>query len=200
MTRRLPASLALAAGLLLASSAAAAQHLALAPESRLWVEGTSTVRNWNCKAPGVTATINADGERDAAKDVLKGEKGIAGVTLIVAVPMMNCNDNDTMNEHMRKALKATEFQAITFRLARYEIATGAAGLQATLSGTLLLGGVEKPIEFPVDVADGGAGKLRVTGSAIVKMKEFDLKPPSLMLGTMRVGNDITVKFDLLLNP
>ena len=200
MTRRLPVSLALAAGLTLASSRVSAQHLALAPESRLWVEGTSTVRNWNCKAPGVTATINADGERDATKDVLKGEKGIAGVTLIVAVPMMNCNDNDTMNEHMRKALKASEFQAITFTLARYEIAKGTVGLQATLSGTLLLGGVEKPIAFPVDVTDGGAGKLHVTGSALVKMRDFDLKPPTLMLGTMRVGNDITVKFDLFVNP
>ena len=200
MTRRLPVSLALVAGLTLASSPVDAQHLSLAPESRLWVEGTSTVRNWNCKAPGVTATITGDADRDATRDVIKGEKGIAGVTLIVAVPMMNCNDNDTMNEHMRKALKASEHQAITFKLARYDIAKGTAGVQATLSGTLLLGGVEKPIEFPVDVADGGAGKLHVTGSAIVKMKEFDLKPPSLMLGTMRVGNEVTVKFDLLVNP
>jgi len=30
------------------------------------------------------------------------------------------------------------------------------------------------------------------------MSEYGLKAPSLMMGTMKVGNKVTVKFDLLL--
>ncbi|MBI3791301.1 MAG: YceI family protein [Gemmatimonadetes bacterium] len=191
-------SLPLLAAFGLAATPLAGPMMTLAPESRLWVEGTSTVRSWNCKAPVLEATIA--GDANAAKEVLDGSKGISAVTLVVPVQKMNCNDNDTMNEHMRKALKATEFPTITFKLASYELVKGTPALQATLTGSLLLGGVEKPMTFPVEVTDGGAGKLRVTGSATVKMKDHDLKPPSLMLGTMRVGNDVTVKFDLLLNP
>jgi hypothetical protein len=32
------------------------------------------------------------------------------------------------------------------------------------------------------------------------MKEYGIKPPTLMLGTMRVGEKVNVKFDLLLKP
>ena len=145
----------------------------------------------------IEATI--DGEADAPTAVLAGDKGIKAVTLVVPVQKMNCNDNDTMNEHMRKALKAGDFPIITFTLGSYELVKGATGMQATLEGTLKMGGVEKPVAFPVDVTDAG-GRLHVTGSAPLKMKEYDLKPPTLMLGTMRVGNDVTVKFDLFLTP
>lgn len=194
---RIRSSLPLLAALAMAATPLAGPQLNLGSESKLWVEGTSTVRDWKCQAPVVEATIG--GDASAVKAVLAGEKGISAVTIVVPVPKMNCNDNNTMNEHMRKALKAEAFPTITFKLQGYELAKGTP-MTATLSGTLLLGGVEKPMSFPVEVADGGAGKLRVTGSTIVKMKEHDLKPPSLMLGTMRVGNDVTVKFDLLLNP
>ena len=172
--------------------------ISLAPESKLWVEGTSTVRDWKCQAPVLEATI-AGSER-TMHEVLEGERGISTVSLTVPVQKMNCNDNTTMNEHMWKALKATEFPVITFKLGSYELKKDPTGIEATLTGTLTLGGIEKPIVFPVAVSDGGGGKLHVTGSTVVDMKVHDLKPPTLMLGTMRVGKDVTVKFDLLLNP
>jgi hypothetical protein len=40
--------------------------------------------------------------------------------------------------------------------------------------------------------------LRVTGKYELNMKDFGVKPPTLMLGTMRVGEKVTVNFDLLL--
>ncbi len=187
---------------LLAAFAVAATPLdapiSLAPESKLWVEGTSTVRDWKCQAPVLEAAI-AGGER-STHDVLEGERGISAVSLTVPVQKMNCNDNNTMNEHMWKALKASEFPLITFKLGSYELQKDPTGIEATLSGTLTLGGIEKAVVFPAAVSDGGGGKLHVTGHTVVDMKAHDLKPPMLMLGTMRVGKDVTVKFDLLLNP
>lgn len=187
---------------LLAAVGVAATPLAgpisLAPESKLWVEGTSTIRDWKCQAPVLEAAIG--GSEKAAHEVLEGERGISAVSLTVPVQKMNCNDNNTMNEHMWKALKATEFPVITFKLGSYELKRDPTGIEATLTGTLTVGGIEKAIVFPAAVSDGGGGKLHVTGSTVVDMKVHDLKPPTLMLGTMRVGKDVTVKFDLFLNP
>jgi polyisoprenoid-binding protein YceI len=196
MTLRSKRTLSVLAGLAMAATPLPGP-ITMAPESKLWVEGTSTVRDWKCQAPVLESTIA--GSDKAIHEVLEGERGISAVTLTVPVEKMNCNDNGTMNEHMKKALKLTEFPVITFKLDSYDLKKATAGVQATLTGTLMLGGVEKPMTFPVDVADAG-GKLHVTGSAIVHMKDHNLKPPTLMLGTMRVGNDVTVKFDLLLNP
>ena len=40
--------------------------------------------------------------------------------------------------------------------------------------------------------------LRVTGSYDLNMTEYGLKPPTLMFGRIKVGETVTVKFDLLL--
>ena len=67
-----------------------------------------------------------------------------------------------------------------------------------MTGTLTMGGVEKPITFDADVTAGDAGVLEVGGMVAINMKEFGLKPPSLMLGTMKVREMVNVKFELLL--
>ena len=46
--------------------------------------------------------------------------------------------------------------------------------------------------------DAGKGVLRVTGRYELNMKEYGIKPPSLMMGTMRVRERVKVGFDLLL--
>jgi polyisoprenoid-binding protein YceI len=71
-------------------------------------------------------------------------------------------------------------------------------VRATLTGTLTMGGVEKPITFDADVIAGDSGVVEVGGSVDVNMKDFGLKPPSLMLGTMKVRELVNVRFELLL--
>ena len=55
----------------------------------------------------------------------------------------------------------------------------------------------KAVSIPAQAADE-AGKLRVTGTYTVDMREYGLKPPSLMMGTMKVDPAIAVSFDLYL--
>ena len=38
----------------------------------------------------------------------------------------------------------------------------------------------------------------MTGSYTVKMTEFGLKPPTLMMGTLKVNENVAVNFDLYL--
>jgi polyisoprenoid-binding protein YceI len=172
--------------------------LRLETGSRLTVTGTSTVRSFECEAKSLDASIEAT-TADAVADILAGQRGVGAVDFRVAAGQLDCN-NGTMNGHMYKAIKSTEHPNIVFRLASYDLASSAAGVAVAMKGTLLLGGVEKPItlEGNVESADGGA--LRVTGAYELNMKDFDLKPPTLMFGAMRVGEKVTVNFELLLKP
>ncbi len=174
----------------------AAAPLKLAPESRLWVDGTSTVRSWTCKAGVVDAAVETTTE-NAVPAVLGGENAVKAVTFTVPTEKMDCN-NGTMNGHMWKAIKAKDFPTITFLLGTYTIAKGADSSKATLNGTLSIGGVTKPItmETKLSLADNGA--MRVAGTYELNMKDYDLKPPTLMLGTMKVGEKVKVGFDLVL--
>lgn len=181
--------------LLTAATTSPVERMTLANGSRLWFDGTSTLRSWTCTADKIESKIDA--ESGVANAVLDGRK-VAG-TLEVEFPVekLECK-NGTMNEHMRKAIKAKEFPTIAFKVASYALARATDGMDLTLTGTLSLGGVEKPITVAARVKGGDDGRLLVTGSHEVRMKEFGLKPPTLMLGTMRVDQKITVAFEIAL--
>jgi polyisoprenoid-binding protein YceI len=169
--------------------------LTLAPQSRLWIEGTSTVRPFSCMA-GVLEADVATTTAAAVSAVAIGEKAVSAVEFRVSSSRIDCR-NGKMNEHTQKALKTAEHPMITYTVASYVLAKSDSGMLATLTGTLDLGGVEKPMVV-VTKAKEEAGMLRVTGKQTIAMSEFGLKPPTLMMGTLKVGNEITVGFDLLL--
>lgn len=167
----------------------------LEPASRIWVKGSSTVRGFECQAGQIDATINA--APDAVAAVLAGTKAVEAVEVKIEAAKLDCR-NGTMNGHMLKAIKATEHPTITFRLSSYDITPAEAGPSIAMKGTLLLGGVEKEIELTGTAKAGAEGALQVTGTYPINMKDYGLKPPSLMLGTMKVNEKLTVGFDLML--
>ncbi len=195
-TYRLALPALLATALVAASPVPMDGALNVRPGSRLWVDGTSTVRSFSCEAGSFDAQIQANDQAISA--VLGGVKAVQTVDVTVPVKSLDCR-NGKMNEHMLKALKAAENPTITYKVSSYELTTIDGAQQATLTGTLTLGGVEKPLVV-VTKAKEEAGMLRVTGTQKVTMTEFGIKPPTLMMNTLKVGNDVTVGFDLLLKP
>ena len=189
------ASIALIAPVMLGASTVAPK-LELQPQSKLWVSGTSTVRSFECTAGDVRVTVNTTGTSPVA-EVLQGQKAVTSALVQVPAARMECN-NGTMNEHMRKALKADQNPWIEFNVNSYELVPGSNGQKARLNGTLKLGGASKPVAIQSDAKSGGDGVLRVTGEHTVTMSEYGLKRPSLMMGTMKVGDDVKVLFDLYL--
>lgn len=175
---------------------AATNVLTLQPESRLWINGTSTMRSFECKAGALEAQVEATGP-SATAALMGGEKAVTAAEITIPAAQLDCK-NGTMNGHMLKALKANEHPTIQFRIESYQLAKGAEGMQAQLTGTLTLGGVTKPLTVIATGKDEGDGKLRVTGTHELRMTEYGLKPPTLMLGTMKVKERVKVGFDLLL--
>jgi polyisoprenoid-binding protein YceI len=169
--------------------------LVLQPQSRLWIDGTSTVRSFSCKAGEVNAVVEANGA-NAIPSLLTGDKGVKAVRVTVPSERMDCG-NGTMNDHMKKALKVAESPTITFTLTDYAVTRNADGIAGTITGTLDLGGVTKSISFEATGKPEG-GMLRVDGAYDLRMTDYGLKPPSLMFGRIKVRDIVKVNFDLLL--
>src|SRR5215212_10612107 len=111
-------SLIMAGALTLTAAALGAQmalprNLILSKESRLWLEGTSTVRSYKCSATKVDVAVAAE-TSESAGDMVKT------ASLVVPVAQLDCG-NKTMNEHMRKALKAEANPQMTWKLTSYEV-------------------------------------------------------------------------------
>jgi hypothetical protein len=155
------------------------------------ISGTSTVRNWSCPAEAVVkVTPGTSGE--AAPGF---PSGVQAVALTVSVKDIEC-DNDTMNGHLRTALKEKTYKQIAYQMKRYTMAAG--GL-ATVSGQLTIAGVTRPVTFDVKLTSSGGG-LRSVGETTIDMTQFAVVPPTVMLGQLKVGKIVRVKFDARLQP
>lgn len=193
---RNPKSILLAAALLapIAATSPRAGFVVL-PQSKLWVDGTSSVRGFSCKATDFNVDLDAGPGLTSA--VLAGQKAVKTVAVTVPTAKLDCG-NGTMNDHMREAIKASENPTIQFKLTGYDIATkGADSVSGTLTGTLSLGGATRSVEIPVVARDKGDGTLDVTGAYPLSLKTFDLKAPSLFFGRMKVSDMVKVNFDIL---
>ena len=162
-------------------------NISLEPASKVWVEGTSSVRGFKCNAADISSVIATSGSTDIVSLV-----DDAQVTIPVA--KLDCG-NGTMNEHMRKALKSSQSPNIEFKLNSYKVE----GSAATLLGTLQIAGTTKSIEIPGTVQQEGS-LVRVKASKQINMTQWGVKPPSLMMGTMKVKENVTVGFDVTLKP
>ena len=180
------------AGALIATAAvsgaqmASPRSLTLTRESRLWLEGTSTVRSFKCSATRVDVAVSAETTESPAAMV-------KNASLVVPVGQLDCG-NKTMNEHMRKALKAEANPQITWKMTSYAVE----GANVVINGTLTIAGKENAIVLR-GTGTAENGTIRFKGSKQFKMTEYGVKPPSLMLGTMKVGDPVTVSFDLVLS-
>jgi polyisoprenoid-binding protein YceI len=172
------------------------QDLSLRPESKLWIDGTSTVRAFRCAADSIAVRVETVGQ-GAVTRALAGDKVVKSATVRVPANGLECH-NGTMNEHMRKALKTKEFPQIVFRVSAYDVAKSADSLKGSATGELTLGGVTKVIVVTGLTTQDTDGSLRIVGAYDLKMTDFGIKPPSLMLGTMKVGERVKVGFDLVL--
>ena len=180
----------------LAAQRAGAPELAFQPGSSLWIEGTSTMRNYRCSAAVVEGSVAA--ERAGSLADLAG--GVGGVDVSVRVAGLDCR-NQTMNSHMRNALEVERHPVIRFVAPSVAVASRGAEGTARVTGTLTIAGTERPLTLVAAVAEeANGGGVRVRGSTRLRMTEFGVRPPTLMLGTVRVHDPVTVHFDVVLKP
>lgn len=166
----------------------APRNLTLSKESKVWLEGTSTVRSFKCTATKVNVNVMA--EPGAAPADL-----VESASVLIPVASLDCS-NGTMNEHMRKALKASTNPQISWKMSSYRVD----GTNVLINGRLTIAGKENPMEIKSTGTADANGTVHVKGSEEFKMSDYGVKPPSLMLGTMKVRDPVKVSFDLVLNP
>ncbi len=184
--------LALALATTLATGVAAqgtnALKLTLGPDRKIWIEGSSTIRKFSCATADFEAT---------AEPATTTVTAVQTVDVRIPVKSLSCG-NGTMDKHMQHALKADEDPEIRFELKSYAVGeTTAAGTEVKATGVMTIAGSSKTVELTGLVTPTATG-LRVQGETPLRMTEYGVKPPSLMLGTLKVADAITVHYDVVL--
>jgi polyisoprenoid-binding protein YceI len=191
------------AALATAATAAGAQsasaiRLRLLPGTELSISGTSNVHDFHCKTNKINAYIDVD--PGYIKDLTKVARPIVSVKVNIAVKSLSCG-NKKMDENMYATLKADQNQLIRYTLSGYDILNGSAtAFAAKTNGTLTILGKDKTVAMKVDATRLAEGKATAEGEETLLMSDFGIKPPSFMFGTMKVGNEVKVKFNLTVGP
>lgn len=164
---------------------------------QLSLEGTSTVRDFSCKATKPKLQVGGNPLTDVPL-VEQFAQAMRAVKLDVAVKELDCANN-TMNDHMRTALRAEEFASIKFAMKRYQVGQPAGDvLPLKVEGDLTLLDKTLPVTMEARATVAADGSVRIEGVYPLKMTDWGVKPPRLMLGTMKVGEVVKVKFDVAL--
>lgn len=189
--------LAALVGMVALTGSSAVAPITFQPESKLWVDGTSSVRAYSCKATTLNGNVaaNAGAATLAVADL---EKAVRTVDVSVPVQGLECG-NGTMNGHLRNALKAQQAPTIRFQLSQYDVAaSGSSTGTVKLVGTLQIAGQEKEITIDATVSCDGNGAVRVKGRKQILMSDYGVRAPTLMMGTLKVRDQVVVNFDVVL--
>jgi polyisoprenoid-binding protein YceI len=168
----------------------------VAPESKLWIEGTSNLHGWSCTSEKFDAVIELDAAA-ASQLATAAPKALKRVEVKVPVKSLKC-DHGGMDGNVYKALKADDKSEISYIMATFDAAPGDAADAFTLktTGTLAIAGKENKLSMDVVATRLPDGTVKATGMVPIKMTDFGIKPPTAIFGTLRTGDDVKVNFAL----
>ena len=156
---------------------------------RITISGGSTVRSWSCDVSRFDATVRSA----EAGEALVLPSGRERATFSIPVNGIDCR-NRTMNGHLREALHGERYPEIRFELTGYTLGEGSV---MRAQGNLTIAQRTTPITVDATWSPNGSD-LRVQGSKTLRMTELGVEPPTLMLGTLKVHDQVTVAFDLVI--
>jgi polyisoprenoid-binding protein YceI len=161
--------------------------------SKMTVAGTSSLHEWESEVTQVEWT----GSFDVENNMLKA---IKDVTVKIPVTSIKSTKGKIMDNKTYDAFEYEKNPHILFRLTDAKITGTAANLVINANGTLTMKGVTKNITLTVTGKLLANGDLQLTGTRKLNMKDFTMEPPTAMMGAIKVGEEVTVKFDLTVTP
>ncbi len=168
--------------------------------SSIEIDGTSTLHDWTVIAEEFTVDFKVPQNWVKGLDFWNPED-VEELTVSVPVEFL-VSGKGGMDKRMYKALESEDHPQIVFEHTGMEImdaeteqVTGAKMLK--IDGNMTIAGETRPVTLNVlgEILETNA--LKFSGQHTVNMTNFDVDPPSAMLGTIKSGEEVTIRFDII---
>lgn len=166
----------------------AQNYQATAANSTLKVQGTSNVHDWDMSAEQFTvkAMIEKNGETieiktlslEALAEGLKSGKG-------------------GMDKNTYKALKTDKSKNIRFNATKTVSINSASAntYKVEMEGVMEIAGKKQTTNISFDLVSSNNG-YTLTGAKLINMPEYDVTPPTALMGTIKTGADVTIEYNI----
>jgi len=168
------------------------------PPDKLWLTGSSNIRAFTCRATMVNISVEAAPD-EFERTKQDGLPAVRSAALQVPVRSLDCGIG-LQNKHLFETLDATNQPAISFSLADYVVDRSEPGSNVRMEGVLRIAGQERVLILHGNVSRNTAGQLILRGQREIDMRAFGIKPPRRFFGLLRVRNEVTVHFEVVVRP
>lgn len=150
-------------------------------ESKVIIEGTSNIHDWEMRVENLSSTIvlNANSEN------------IKSIDLVVPVKSMKSGKN-RMDKNTYEALKEDEHEKITFSSSTIEKSNE----MYYANGKLSIAGVTKSVKIPFKFLKQ-TDQLKLNLIYEINMLDYKVDPPTALFGTITTGDKVNVNINLI---
>ncbi|SMO80788.1 YceI family protein [Gracilimonas mengyeensis] len=153
-------------------------------DSKVIINGTSNVHDWESEAEEFSGTASIEIAEDSLVDISSLEFNVVVDGIKSGKGGMDSKTYDALNEK--------KHPNITFTLSDI---TQISSNTLTATGQLTISGVTKDVEMEVEYELQPDGTILFNGIQPIKMTDYNVDPPKAMFGAIKAGEDVEVTFN-----
>ncbi len=169
-----------------------AQDIFAVKQNKMTVQGSSSLHDWESEVTSVECKGTFTIENKQLTD-------IKNVQVKIPVTSLKSTKGRIMDNKTYEAFNSDKNPNILFKLTSVKI-SGSGEYNLVAAGTLTMAGVTKPIDLTAKAKVLANGDVQIVGNKKLNMRDWSMTPPTAMMGTIKVGEEVTVNIDLVLAP
>lgn len=165
--------------------------LNLQPDYEVIIDGTSNARDWDAKVTEISAEFVLSGFEGNSLANLSPEH-FKTLRLNMSAGSIDA-DGRRLTNNIHNYIKADDFPTITFELNEIKnISSTGNNVNIEAEGTITAAGVSHTTIMNVTAERGDNGSIIFSGNQDLNMTDFDISPPTAMLGAIRAADEMTI--------
>jgi hypothetical protein len=162
-----------------------------AGNSYVTVTGTSTLHDWEMRSE------NLSGEAIFNTGATGSPESLESVMFKLNKTTLK-SDKSGLDKRAYQAMNSSRHPEIIFRTnGSNNIRKSGDKYIVNTKGELTIAGVTRQVSVDATCINGDDEKLVCSGSRILKMSDFNIDPPVMMMGTLRTGDEITINYNIV---
>ena len=159
------------------------------------IDGDSNVRSWDADVTEAEASLVLTGVDNLSLEALD-EESFKSLTITIPVEGIE-SDSRRLTRNLQGYLKEDDFPTITFDLLQVNSITRADGkAQISADGLINAAGVENALSMNVEAELNDDGSITFSGVQDLLMTDFDIDPPTAIMGTVRSDDEIQIIYQV----
>jgi len=177
--------------------------------SKMRIEGTSVVHDWRAESPLILGFLEVGPgfPTEPGQTVPPGKIEARGEARVMVNTLLSKKENgdpyeSKMDDKMHDMLKMDTYPMIVFRLTELTLKEAPKSKDDPYifdsKGELAVAGVTNQLSMVVSIFPLADKKLKISGTAPLKMTDFKIEPATLILPAFKTSEDVKIKFEWML--